>query len=209
MLLLANIIFQKKSAQEVTEAREVAIPQSLSLAIWSASLFWEIDDMTYYCPVIIENITHMYKKYVQFFQDINRYAQTHFQWRSQCTWLLVLGRQQFLQRRWWNTRVSRLVEEPVTELLSTRNFHCVAHLGVALNIKVFQHVQKTCPIFLFKPIVMHDSWQALLTTQVLWTDQTGFSLISACSGKYHRPGARLIIRHVLVYRKSKNKDISH
>ena len=75
----------------------------------------------------------------------------------------------------------------------------------ALNIKVFQHVQKTCPMFLFKPIVMHDSWQALLTTQVLWTDQTGFSLISACSGKYHRPGARLIIRHVLVYRKNKLK----
>ena len=85
MLLLANIIFQKKSAQEVTEAREVAIPESFSLAIWSASLFWEIDEMTYYCPVIIENITHMYKKYVQFFQDINRYPQTHFQWRSQCT----------------------------------------------------------------------------------------------------------------------------
>ena len=146
----------------------MAIPQSLSLAIWSASLFWEID------------------------------ARAYFQWQSQCTWLLVLGRQQFLQRRWWNTRVSRLVEEPVTELLSSSYFHCVAHLGVALNIKVFQHVQKTCPIFLFKPIVMHDSWQALLTTQVLWTDQTGFSLISACSGKYHRPGARLIIRHVLV-----------
>ena len=42
----------KKSAQEeVTEAREVAIPQSLSLATGSASLFWEIDEMTYYCPV--------------------------------------------------------------------------------------------------------------------------------------------------------------
>ena len=141
---------KKNSTEEVTEAREVAIPQSLSHAIWSASLFWEIDEMTYYCPVIIENITHMYKKYVQFFQDINRYAQTHFQWRSQCTWLLVLGRQQFLQRRWWNTRVSRLVEEPVTELLSSSYFHCVAHLRIALDIKIFQHVQKTCNMFLFK-----------------------------------------------------------
>ena len=68
MLLLANIRFQKKSAQEeVTEAREVAIPQSLSLATWLASLFWEIDVITCYFPVeavIItffstENITYV------------------------------------------------------------------------------------------------------------------------------------------------------
>ena len=95
-------------------------------------------------------ISRMYKWYVQLFQEINCYARAHFQWRSQCTWLLVLGRQQFLQRRWWNTRVRRLVEEPVTKLLSTRDFHCVAHLGIPLNIKVFQHVQKTYNLFLFK-----------------------------------------------------------
>ena len=41
----------KKSAQEETEAKEVAIPRSLSFATWLASLFWEIDVITCYFPV--------------------------------------------------------------------------------------------------------------------------------------------------------------